>query len=330
MKLIILTHHIVLEPFAPANRQGIYHGDVGEAVGQYGLYLARRDQAQRFWWLFRRAIMSAYQDNCFGIAKGAAYSALLSFFPVLTTVTTVLVQAHANEVSRSLSGLVFQVVPPGTENIVQHIFTERGHQPVWLLIFATLVSVWAASGVMMSLMEGFRAAYRIPAGRPFLKQRGVAALLVFSAALPIVSASALIVFGSRTEQWVLTSIGVLPRGEQLRGWVSLVSQFVRLLIALGAIVLGTSLLYYFGPNRERPHQLRSLLPGAILATVLWWATTTAFAWYVENIAQYNVLYGSVGAAIALLVWMYLLSVIAIIGCEYNAERERLRAGGLDV
>ena len=61
---------------------------------------------------------------------------------------------------------------------------------------------------------------------------------------------------------------------------------------------------------------------ALLATFLWWLTTTGFAWYVRNIANYNVLYGSVGAVIALLVWMYLLSVIALLGCEYNAQRDR--------
>src|SRR3954469_2999745 len=114
-----------------------------------------------FWYLLKRACVSAYHDNCFGIAKGAAYSALLSFFPVLTTLTAVLVQANAYAVSRTISRVVFEVVPPGTEDVVMQIFTRRGHQPAYLLFLATLLSVWAASGVMLSLMEGFRAAYRI-------------------------------------------------------------------------------------------------------------------------------------------------------------------------
>ena len=277
-------------------------------------------EALRFWPLLRASITAAYRHNTFGIAKGAAYSALLSFFPVLTTVTALLVQANAYAVSRSLSALVFQVVPPGTEDIVLQIFTERGQQPVYLLILAALLSVWAASGVMLSLMEGFRAAYGIPQGRSFLHGRGVAALLVFCAALPVVIASALIVFGSRVEQWIFQTLGVLPRGQELRGWVSWAMELTRTGVAVGAIVAGTSLLYCIGPNP--PRRLRSVLPGAFLATFFWWLTTTGFAWYVRNIANYNVLYGSVGATIALLVWMYLLSVIALIGCEYNAQRCR--------
>ena len=86
--------------------------------------------------LLRRAAVSAYRDNCFGIAKGAAYSALLSFFPVLTTLTALLVQANAYAVSRSISRVVYEVVPPGTEEIVMQIFTRRGRQPGYLLVIA--------------------------------------------------------------------------------------------------------------------------------------------------------------------------------------------------
>lgn len=294
---------------------------MAEAV-QTPVFLKHRTALQRFWWLFRRACVSAYQDNAFGIAKGAAYSALLSFFPVLTTLTAILVQANADRVSRSLANLVFQVVPPGTEEIVSWNFTQRGARPGWLLVVAVLLSVWAASGVMLTLMEGFRAAYKIPKGRSFLRQRAVAAMLVFSAALPILAASSLIVFGSHVESWVLIKIGVIEQGERLLGWISLAAELLRSAIAIVAIVAGTCVLYNMGPNPSRP--LRSVWPGAILATLLWWVTTMGFAWYVRNIAHYNVLYGSVGAVIALLVWMYLLSVTALIGCEYNAQIERFR------
>jgi membrane protein len=296
---------------------------MADAAGGLKIAFVRHNAIRRFWWIFRRSCAAAYRDNAFGIAKGAAYSALLSFFPVLTTVTAILVQANAYRVSRNLAALVFQVVPPGTEEIVMWNFTERGARPVSLLIGAAMLSVWAASGVMLSLMEGFRAAYKIPQGRPFLKQRGVAALLVFSAALPVVAASALIVFGGRIEDWVLTRIGVLDEGEQLIGWFSLLTQLVRFAVAFGAIVTGTCVLYHLGPNPPRP--VRTVWHGAILAAILWLLTTTGFAWYVRNIANYNVLYGSVGAVIALLVWMYLLSVIALIGCEFNAQRDKLRS-----
>jgi membrane protein len=301
---------------------------MAEGAGQIGFYLTRQGWLHQRLLVFRRAFISAYGNNCFGLAKAVAYSALLSFFPVLTTLTTILVQANALSVSQIISSLVFEVVPPGTEEIVLYNFTQRGQRPVSLLIIATLLALWAASGVMMSLMEGFRAAYKIPEGRSFLKQRGVAVLLVVFVALPIVAASALIVFGSKAEQLLLTWLGVEPAEQQVRGWIQFLGQVIRYVMALGAIVLSISLLYFIGPNR--PNKLRYVWPGAVIATGLWWATTAVFAWYVRNIANYNVLYGSIGAVVALLVWMYLLSVTALIGCEYNAERERLQEAGLPV
>jgi membrane protein len=300
---------------------------MAEGAGQIGFYISRKGWLHQRLLVFRRAFISAYQNNCFGLAKAVAYSALLSFFPVLTTLTAILVQANAPSVSQIISSLIFEVVPPGTEEIVLYNFTQRGQRPVSLLIVATLLALWAASGVMMSLMEGFRAAYKIPQGRSFLKQRGMAVLLVVFVALPIVAASSLIVFGSKAEQLLLTWLGVF-QGEQVRGWILFLGKALRYVVALGSIVLSISLLYHIGPNRR--NRMRYVWPGALIATAFWWAATAVFAWYVRNIANYNVLYGSIGAVVALLVWMYLLSVIALIGCEYNAERERMQEEGLPV
>ncbi|MFN3322495.1 MAG: YihY/virulence factor BrkB family protein [Bryobacteraceae bacterium] len=275
-----------------------------------------------FFTIFRRALWATYKDGCFGYAKGAAYSALLSFFPVLTTVTTLLVQANAEAVSARIAQFLFEVVPPGAGELVMRNFTMAGGRPIVLPVFAMALSVWAASGVMMSLMEGFHAAYRVQDKRSFLHKRITSVLLVFAAILPAVGASALILFGERAERSLLVAIGLLPAApaEQLRGGLLLVGRLARFGISLGTVVLVTALLYRLGPHC--PTSLRNVWPGATLATSLWLAATLFFGWYVRNIADYNLLYGSIGAVIALLFWMYVLAVIALIGCAYNAERER--------
>ena len=284
------------------------------------LYLERPGPVQRFWGLFQQASIAAYEDNCFGIAKGAAYSSLLAFFPVLASLAAILASVNASAVARVFSRLLYLVIPPGTEDLVRSQFAAGNQRSGWLILSATLLSTWAASGAMMTLMEGFDAAYRLPSGRPFLKQRGVAVLLVFIAAVPAVGSSILIVFGARIEQWMLATLGLGPK-EDLRVSVVLAFGLLRYLVALGATVLVTGLMYYTGPNRQM--RFRSVWPGAILATVLWSLATTLFALYVRHIANYSVLYGSIGAVIALVVWMYLLAVISLFGCEYNAVRERL-------
>jgi membrane protein len=284
------------------------------------LYIERPGPLIKFWGLFRQACISAYEDNCFGIAKGAAYSSLLAFFPVLASIAAILARVNAEPVVRVFSRLLFEVVPPGTQDLVRYQLAVKGQRPIGLIVFAALLSGWAASGAIVSLMEGFQAAYLLPSGRPFLKQRGVALLLVFIAALPAIGSSALIVFGARIEQSMIEWLGLLPR-EAIRTWVVLLFGALRYLVALVATVFVTALLYWIGPNR--PIRFRAVWPGAFLATVLWLAATSGFAWYVRNIANYNVLYGSIGAVIALLVWMYLLALITLLGGEYNAIRERL-------
>ena len=283
------------------------------------IYITDVGFVTRFWSVLRAASTATYEDGCLGIAKGAAYSSLLAFFPILTTLATLLVQANADAVARTIARLLFDVIPPGTEDIVRALFIVKGQQPTTLVVTAVLLALWAGSGVIMSLLEGFRAVYRIPSGRSFLHERVVAMTLVFVAAFPALAASALIVIGNRARSALIAWLG-LTRGNELQGWVQLAGQILSFGIAVGAIVVITALVYYFGPNRKQT--FRGVFPGAILATLLWLASTLAVGWYVRDITKYNLLYGGVGAGLALLVWSYSLAVIMLFGCEFNAVRER--------
>ena len=273
-----------------------------------------------FAWLLRRSLLSAIDNGCFETAKGAAYSALLSFFPVLTSAATILVQTRAQFVSRTFEDFLSQIVPPGTEDLVVQQFRITGERPLGLLIIAGLVSLWAASGVIKSLIEGFHAAYHVPRNRGFVSHSGLAMALVLLSAVPLVAASVLIVFGGQVERAVLTWLKVDPFLTPFSWFWELLSRLARYALAFLTPVAVTTTLYYFGPNRKQ--RWKYMWPGAALATVLWMLATLGFAWYVRNIARYNVMYGSVGAGIALLVWMYLISAIALFGCEFNAQYER--------
>jgi membrane protein len=282
----------------------------------------------RNWWLIRCAVTAAYEDNCFGIAKGAAYSSLLSLFPILTTLAAILFEVNAQSVVHVIARFAQEVLPPGTQELVLSRLKEHSGRPVSLPIVAVAVSLWAASGAMASLMEGFQAAYRIPLGRPMLKQRAMAIFLVLISAVPVVGASLLIIFGNRIERALVYFIGF----EELSAPVHALWRFGQYLVAFAAVTLVTGLLYYFGPNhRPEPPNINAIVgsrfvrvwPGALVATTLWLLATAGFAWYVAHVANYNIFYGSLGTVIILLVWLYLLACITLIGCEFNAERERI-------
>jgi membrane protein len=287
------------------------------------LYLLEAGKLAHFFGVLRAAFIGTYEDNCLSVAKGAAYSSLLSFFPVLTTLAAILVQAQATDVARNIATFLYEVVPPGTEEVVQQLFVVHGERPNYLLVTAVVLALWAASGAIMSMIEGFRSIYRIPSGRSFVTERLVAVFVVLVGAAPLVGASALIVFGTRAESFLIQRMGLAAAGADVQGWLELLSKALRFVLAFGSFVLVTALLYYVGPNRKQTWA--NVFPGAVLATVLWLISTLGFSWYVRHISNYNVLYGSVGAGLALLVWMYVWSVITLIGCEFNAARERLNA-----
>ena len=269
--------------------------------------------------LLKRALWITYDENCLSISKGAAYSALLSFFPVLTTIATLLVQAQANSVLQVLVHFLQEVVPPGTEELVLKRFAVEGQRPLSVLIGATLISLYAASGLMLSLMEGFNAVYHVPASRPWWEQRGYAALLVLTTALPAVGASALILFADKTGRWVLGYLGGADAPNRLTSGLAATGQALSLLVAFGTVALVTMILYRIGPRRRQAWA--AVWRGAIVATVLWMLMTLAFGWYVRNLSNYNVMYGSVATVIALIVWLYMMSIIALYGCAYNAAYE---------
>ncbi len=274
---------------------------------------------RRFLARLGRAMAGAYRHGALGYAKGAAYSALLAFFPVLTTTTALLVHMNAEAVSRRITALLFRAAPPGVEDLIRYYVAQRGSRPVALPVAASVLALWAASGVMVSLMEAFNAAFGRQPRRGVVATRLVALWLVVISLAPLVCASALMIFGDRAENWMLHWLGVLEAGETLTGGIRLLGSVLRQALVAATMVLVAALLYYFGPEERRG---RSVWPGAFLATGLWFLLTAAFAWYVRNIAHYNVLYGSIGAVIALCVWMYLLALTAILGCEFNAQAGR--------
>jgi membrane protein len=273
-----------------------------------------------FWFLLRRSVVAAFDDDQFGIAKGAAYSALLSFFPVLTSAAAILVQTRAQFVSHAIENALSDIVPPGAEELVVQQFRVAGERPRSLLVVAGAISLWAASSVIKSLIDGFQAAYRTPRNRGFWRQSWVSIALALLCAVPLVGASVLVLFGAQIEHAALDSIrtqGLWDPPDWLWHWLTRLARYA---VALATTWAVAACLLFFGPSR--PQRWRFVWRGAMLSTSLWLASTAGFGWYVRHMAHYNVMYGSIGAGIALVVWMYLLSVSALIGCEYNAAYER--------
>lgn len=201
------------------------------------------------------------------------------------------------------------------------VMQARGLHSTRIIVSGILLSIFAGLGLMLTLMDGFRRAYRLPRNEwRFWERRLRALMLVFIVLIPLTLATLLLVFGRAIELWM-----VFNAGHNFRSLVLFLWRMARWSLAFltSLAVLGT--LYHFG-TRRREHWTH-VMPGAFAASVVWLPATLAFGWYVTRIADYSIFYGSFGAGIATLVWLYITSFSALLGAELNGvlfrERENL-------
>jgi membrane protein len=265
----------------------------------------------RFFRLLRLAFWRAFQHDAFAVAKASAYSSILTFFPLLLVLGSVLAASRKTEAYlREISYAVGRILPAGSNTAVAYL-KGSSQRPVGFLISASLLTVWTASGVMISWMEGFRNAYELPKTWGLVKERTIAFSLVILAGVPLMFATVLVAFGSRIEARILFHLNHEYSYLVLFMWT-----VIRWLIAALTSIAVIALIYHNAVPRTQPWH--SVLPGATLATAVWFAATTLFGWYLQHFADYSIIYGSLGVGIALLVWMYMISLIILVGAEFNA------------
>jgi len=265
----------------------------------------------RFWRLFRLSIWRAFEHDAFGIAKASAYSSIFTFFPALLVLGSVVATINRGEVYlREISYALGTILPAGSSTALSYL-RGSADRPVGLLITTSLLTIWSASGVIISWMDGFRRAYQLPKTWGLVKERLIAISLVFMAGLPLSFATILVAFGSRIEMRILFLLG-----HEFGPLILLLWGAIRWSIAILTSIAVIQLIYHNAVPRTQPWH--SVLPGAVLSTAMWLLSSALFGWYLQHYTDYSVIYGSLGVGIALLVWMYLISLVVLIGAEFNA------------
>jgi membrane protein len=266
----------------------------------------------RFLRLLRLAFWRAFQHDAFAVAKASAYSSILTFFPTLLVIGSVLAASRKTQAYlRAISYALGRILPAGSNTALDYLKGTSIQRPLGVLISASLITLWTGSGVMISWMEGFRNAYQLPKIWGLFKERMIAFSLVILAGVPLTFATVLVAFGNRIEARILFEIG-----HELGPVILLLWASTRWFIATLTSIAVIALIYHHAVPRTQPWH--SVLPGATLATALWFAVTALFGWYLQNYADYSLIYGSLGVAIALLVWMYMVSLVVLVGAEFNA------------
>lgn len=304
---------------------------------------ARR--AADFGRLLRRTFFAAVEHDAFTVAQAAAYSAMVALFPALVVIAAaVALLPPWLPLKLQMAGFFERVLPETISPLLDSYFATTHHasQTAGALLSSGIVSLMGAANVMATLMEGFRRAHDLPLtrGSVWARRRRALALVPLSM-LPMTAASALVVFGHLFTHWLAAQIPTYVRPGFFAA-----SLVLRWTLAIGTSVGILAVVYHLGTdvNRHvrkemepmmrspwvilrRDWSWRASLPGAALATVLWFASTLSFGFYVTRFANYGRVYGSLGAAIALMVWLYIIALTVLVGAEFNAQWAAERHGG---
>ena len=329
------------EAFPPEDRESQYHDDhlnlgkgaMGRRPSQepHGLQQRRAEEAgrgrsagspftipARAWKdIFWRTYTQIGDDRLLAVAAGVVFYMLLALFPAITALVSLYgLLADPTTINDQLS-LLQGVIPEGGIAIVREQVTRLAQTSNGALglgfFFGLALALWSANAGMKAIIDALNVVYDEREKRGFVKLTMVGLAFTLGGLVFIILAlSAVVVFPI-----ALAWIGFESRSAELIAILRWPALFVIVVLALGV-------LYRYGPSRT-PARWQWLSIGSVLAALAWLAVSALFSWYLANFAHYDATYGSLGAAIGLMMWLWLSVIVILIGAELNAEIEHQTA-----
>ncbi|SCN25729.1 ribonuclease BN/unknown domain fusion protein [Clostridium sp. N3C] len=247
-------------------------------------------------------------DQISALASQMAYRLLLSFFPFLIFLLTIIAYTPLRSVD--LLAFLQGIIPGEALTLVEHTVKEitevrKGD----LLSFSLLGTVWAASGGAKAVIRALNTAYDEEEKRSFLKVQLLSVVFTLGLVIALLATTILLVFGNLLgdylSQFNKVSFAVMPMWNMFR-----------YVVMAAFMIAAFTFIYQYTPSRRL--KFREVLPGSLFSTAGWIIISIAFSFYVDNFANYSSLYGGIAAIFILMIWIYLSSIILLIGGEINA------------
>jgi membrane protein len=278
------------------------------------------DLKGRSWFgVLKRTVKEFSEDNITDWAAALTYYGVLSIFPALIVLVSIL-GLIGESATQPLIDNLGSVAPGPAQDIfrsaIENLQGSQGAAGVFFVI-GILGAIWAASGYIAAFMRASNAIYDMPEGRPIWKTLPVrVGLTVLLIVLTVISAVAVTLTGGlATEAGNLIGLG----DTAVTVWN--IAKWPVLLLLVSFMF---AVLYWAAPNVKQPG-FRWISPGGILAVIGWVIASAAFAFYVANFGSYNKTYGALAGPIVFLVWLWISNIMILLGAEFNAELERSRA-----
>ncbi|MGB3299001.1 MAG: YihY/virulence factor BrkB family protein [Phormidesmis sp.] len=264
----------------------------------------------------RRVVSSTFRQRLPSLASEMAYNSMLGLFPaILAFLTAIGIFSPLRSTFISLAGSLSEVAPAGVPELIdgfRAVVIENQSRGLFSVSFA--FALWASSGAMSAAMRALDQMHQIPdkSRRPFWKARLVSIALTLGTFALLITASSLIFISDRVVEWVVAELGKYSIDE-VSVWVSHAWTLFRWPSALGVMSAAFAFIYRFGPSRW--HSGKPLMPGAVLAALSWAIISNLFRLYVTHFG--NFVYSAVATIIVLLLWLWLTSLVMLIGDLLN-------------
>ncbi|MBI3650870.1 MAG: YihY/virulence factor BrkB family protein [Acidobacteria bacterium] len=261
--------------------------------------------------LATRAGKEAMQDKVLGSAAELAYYFLFALFPMLIFLTSLV--GFMPDLQTNILRALATVLPSDALRLIANTLEDvTAKRSGGLLSFGIIGTLWSASSGVVSLMDSLNIAYDVREGRSFWKQRLISIALTVGLALLIIVGTTLIMFGDRFSAWLGAALG---HGTTLKVLWNVVDYILGLLMLL----LGVEAVYFFGPNLKQKWGWTSV--GSVFAVLAIIIGSLLFSIYLRYAPSYSATYGSLGAVIVLMLWLYIFGLVILFGGEINAEIE---------
>ena len=253
------------------------------------------------------------------MAAALSYYFVLSLFPALIFLSAVVAFLPVPDLFNQALGVMARFLPPDSMGLVRRVLSDvitpnRGT----FLSFGILGTLWAASGGFSAAIEALNIAYDVEDDRPFWKTRPLAMGLALVTGALMLTALSVMIVGPRFGAWLAARV-------HLSYLFVLLWPYIHWSIAIGFTVLAVEALYFLAPNVKQ--RFLATLPGAILSVGCWIAFSYLLGLYFRHFANFNKTYGTLGAAIALMTWLYWTSFAMLVGAELNSELAKISREG---
>ncbi|MDQ1728149.1 MAG: rane protein [Pyrinomonadaceae bacterium] len=270
--------------------------------------------------LGKRVVSEIQKDDVFGRAAQLAYYFLLALFPLLLFLTAVigLLLGSGTGLRHNLFNYLSQVLPGSAYQLVDSTIYEVSEASGGgKVIFGILAALWAASNGMGAITQALNVAYNVKESRPWWKQRLTAVCLTIGLSVLVISALVLILYGGKLGDHIAGHYGF--------GEVFVITwKVIQWPMLLGFMLLSFALIYYLAPD-VRDQKWIWITPGSVVGLSLWLLVSLGFKLYLHFFDSYSKTYGTLGAVIVLMLWLYLTGAAILIGGEVNSEIENAAA-----